>query len=240
MTSSLYILAAFLPLATAYGLAVSISRGLGSVKPLVYIEKIGCNTLQTALVIAALVVTPSLILTVVAWSAPYAAASVMMGLTVVQLARSSLSTRGSQPTRSRRELVREFWSFSAPRAVSRLFAVGLQRFDILLVSGMKGLTAAAIYAAASRFLLLGLMFVQAIQQVMAPRVSEFLARGDVSRAHVLYETTTAWLIIIAWPIYLISATAVPPHDLRSAVRLRRRRRGHPVPRNARGDGVWSG
>ena len=156
-----------------------------------------------------LLITPSLILAVVAWSLPYVAASVMMGLTVIQLIRRSTRGVTSLPARPHRELVREFWSFSAPRAVSRLFAVGLQRFDILLVSGMVGLTAAAIYAAASRFLLLGLMFVQAIQQVMAPRVSEFLARGDVPRAHVMYETTTAWLIVIAWPIYLICAIFAP-------------------------------
>ena len=38
-TVTLYVLAAFVPLATAYGVAVSISRGLGSVRPLVYIAE---------------------------------------------------------------------------------------------------------------------------------------------------------------------------------------------------------
>lgn len=207
--SSLYVLAFSLPLVAVYVIIVSTSRGLGSIKPLVYIDKIGRNTMQTALVGFVLLVTPSLLLAVVAWIAPYAAAVVVMGITVYRLVR--LNTRGgaSSTPRPLREVAKEFWGFSAPRAMSRVFSVALQRFDVLLVGSMRGLNEAAVYAAASRFLLLGLMFVQAIQQVMAPRISEFLARRDIRRAQAIYETTTAWLILISWPIYLTSASFAP-------------------------------
>jgi O-antigen/teichoic acid export membrane protein len=210
MVWALYVLASFLPLAAAYAVIVSTSRGLGSIKPLVLIEKIGRHAVQTAFVGVVLLITPSLLLAVVAWAAPYAAAAAVMVLTVLRLVRLAMADaeRPLQP-RPMRTLAAEFWSFSAPRALSRIFSVALQRFDVLLVSAIRGLEEAAVYAAASRFVLLGLMFVQAIQQVMAPRISEFLARGDRPRAHVIYETTTAWLMLISWPIYLTAAIFAP-------------------------------
>lgn len=203
--SALYVLAPFLPVVAAYVILVSTSRGLGSIKPLVLIEKLGRNSLQTASVCAAVIITPSLLLAMVAWVAPYLAALIVMGLTVLRLVRLTVGQVQDSTPGSARSVAREFWSFSGPRALSRIFAVALKRFDVLLVSALRGLEEAAVYAVASRFLVLGLMFVQAIQQVMAPRISEFLAKRDVQRAQLIYETTTAWLILMSWPIYLVSA-----------------------------------
>ena len=208
-THALYILVPFLPIVAAYGMAVSTSRGLGSIKPMVFIEKIGRNSLQTICVTGVLLVTPSLLLAVVAWGVPYLAALAAMALVVLRLLRLTLEGTEGQQSRSRRELAVEFWGFCGPRAVSRVFSVALQRLDILIVSAYRGLGEAAVYAAASRFLLLGLLFVQAIQQVMAPRISEFLARRDTDRAGLIYETTTAWLTLVSWPIYLTSALFAP-------------------------------
>ncbi len=210
LVTALYVSAPFLPIAATYFVVASASRGLGSIKPLVLIEKIGRNSLQTGLVAFALLITPSVLLAITAWVVPYAAALVVMAVPVARLLKATLA--GAQgPTASRpvRLVAREFWSFSAPRALSRVFSVALQRLDILLVSAIRGLEEAAVYAAASRFVLLGLMFVQAIQQVMAPRISEFLAREDITRARTIYQTTTAWLMLISWPIYLVSATFAP-------------------------------
>ncbi len=106
-------------------------------------------------------------------------------------------------------LARAFWVFSAPRALSRIFSVALQRFDIVIVGAIRGPADAAIYAAATRFPILGLMFVQAIQQVMAPRISQFLTLNDRERAQTLYRTTTTWLTLVSWPIYLVSVSFAP-------------------------------
>ncbi|MEJ7707697.1 MAG: polysaccharide biosynthesis C-terminal domain-containing protein [Nocardioidaceae bacterium] len=40
---------------------------------------------------------------------------------------------------------------------------------------------------------------------MAPRISGFLAKRELRRAHAMYAMTTAWLILLAWPIYITSA-----------------------------------
>jgi len=108
-----------------------------------------------------------------------------------------------------RPLASEFWRFSAPRALSRVFTISLQRFDILVVGALQGPAEAAIYAAATRFLVLGLMFVQAIQQVMTPKIAECLALGDDPRAETIYRTTTTWLTLVSWPIYLMALLFSP-------------------------------
>ena len=202
----LRVLAPGLPIAVVYIVLIAASRGLGPVKPLVLVEKIGRNSAQTGLVWLAQLLAPSATLLVLAWVAPYAAALVVMALWVRRLMRAA---RRSGPRggirRPTRQISREFWSFAAPRALSRVFSVVLQRFDILLVGALRGLEDAAVYTVASRFLIVGLMFVQAIQQVMAPKISELLAREDTERATVMYRTTTAWLTAVSWPMYLMSA-----------------------------------
>jgi len=111
--------------------------------------------------------------------------------------------------RSFREMFGDFWRFSAPRGVSRLFTVAQQRLDIILVGALRGPVDAAVYAAATRLLIVGTMLVQAIQQVMAPRISALLAVEDRQRANDVYQASTAWLITLTWPAYLTFAVFAP-------------------------------
>jgi len=210
---ALYVLLPALPLAVAYLLGLSASRGLGSVRPLVFIEKIGRGALQTLTVIVAVSFSTSLALVVLAWVLPYVAAIVALGWWLFRRLhamwlRAADASDGPAATPVA-TLARDFWAFSAPRALSRVFAVALQRFDIILVGALRGPADAAVYTVATRFLVLGLMFVQAIQQVMAPRISALLARGDDARTRRLFQTTTAWLTLVSWPIYLLSASQAP-------------------------------
>jgi len=210
---ALYVVLPAVPIGVAYLLCLSASRGLGSVRPLVLIDKIGHGALQTGAVAAAVTLTTSLTLVVLAWVLPYVAAMLVLTRwlvqrlrTVWQRARAEERERRQTPTRA---LARDFWAFAAPRALARVFAVALQRFDVILVGALLGPADAAVYMVATRFLVLGILFVQAIQQVMAPRISAFLARGDDARAQRLYQTTTAWLTLVSWPIYLLSVCQAP-------------------------------
>ena len=207
----LQVLALFLPVAVVYTTGLSASRGFGALKPLVLVEKLGRGIGQTALVWLALVVTPSLGVLALAWSLPYVAAALVLLAWLRRLYRrwTSPADADATPARPRAEVGREFWAFAAPRALSRIFSVALQRVDILVVGALLGPSEAAVYAVATRFLVLGLLFVQAIQQVMAPRISELLARSDTERANAMYRTTTTWLTIVSWPLYLLSAVFAP-------------------------------
>ena len=200
-----------MPVAVVYAITMSASRGLGSVRPLVLVEKIGRNLLETVSAGVAAAVTTSIALIVTAWVAPYAAMLIVVAVWVLRRTKRMLANsaeRSADPT-PWRPLASEFWRFSAPRAVSRVCTVALQRFDILVVAAIRGPADAAVYAAATRFLVLGLMFVQAIQQVMAPKISECLALGEDRRAEAIYRTTTTWLTLVSWPIYLQAMLFAP-------------------------------
>ncbi len=57
----------------------------------------------------------------------------------------------------------------------------LQRLDIIIVAAMLGPSEAAVYAAATRFLVLGQLGNQAISAPVEPRLSALLARRDIAR-----------------------------------------------------------
>ena len=209
--NTLVAIAPWVPVAVVYAITMSASRGLGSVRPLVLVEKIGRNLLETVSAGVAAAVTTSIALIVTAWVAPYAAMLIVVAVWVLRRTKRMLANsaeRSADPT-PWRPLASEFWRFSAPRAVSRVCTVALQRFDILVVAAIRGPADAAVYAAATRFLVLGLMFVQAIQQVMAPKISECLALGEDRRAEAIYRTTTTWLTLVSWPIYLQAMLFAP-------------------------------
>lgn len=203
-----WVLIVTLPMMVAYRLGLAVTRGFGSVKPLVVYDKIGRSAAEATGVAVVLLVSESLVLVIVAWIAPYAVAGVFVALWILRRVRANVRRLEQLPDGAQTEtspgLTGEFWRFSAPSAVSRIFSLALQRFDIVLVGALRGPSTAAVYAAATRFPVLGLMFVQAIQQVMAPRISEFLVKHDRSRALRMYRTTTVWLVLVSWPTYLMA------------------------------------
>jgi O-antigen/teichoic acid export membrane protein len=116
------------------------------------------------------------------------------------------------PRSSRREyrrLRREFWRFAGPRAVATVAQLGLQRVDVLLVAALGGLPAAALYAVAGRFVVLGQLVNQAISQAVQPRLAETLATGDRAAARRLYQSVTGWLVLATWPLYLLVTAFAP-------------------------------
>jgi O-antigen/teichoic acid export membrane protein len=205
------VLGVVLPVATVYLLGLSASRGFDAIMPLVVIEKIGRGGTQVVVCTAVLMATTSVLLLTLAWSAPYLAALVVVAFWTLDRARKVMANlhRRGDPQPPEPGLAGEFWRFSTPRAVSRLFSVALQRIDIVLIGALRGPADAALYTAATRFPILGLMFVQAIQQVMAPKISVLLALGARDRALTLYQTTTAWLILVSWPIFFGSVAFAP-------------------------------
>lgn len=97
-----------------------------------------------------------------------------------------------------------FWRFTAPRAVMSVAQITIQRIDIVLVAVLRGPAEAAIYTAATRFLVAGQFANSAINNAAQPRFAELFAVGDRREANVVYQVTTAWLILLTWPLYLLA------------------------------------
>ena len=102
-----------------------------------------------------------------------------------------------------------FWAFTAPRALAAVAQIVLQRLDIVLVAVISGPAQAAVYAAATRFLVAGQLANAALIQAAQPQLSHLFGVGDRAAAGAVYQATTAWLIVLTWPLYLLSALFGP-------------------------------
>jgi O-antigen/teichoic acid export membrane protein len=102
-----------------------------------------------------------------------------------------------------------FWAFTAPRALAGVAQIILQRLDIVLVAVISGPAQAAVYAAATRFLVAGQLANAALIQAAQPQLSHLFGIGDRAAAGAVYQATTAWLIVLTWPLYLLSALFGP-------------------------------
>jgi O-antigen/teichoic acid export membrane protein len=104
---------------------------------------------------------------------------------------------------------RGFWRFTGPRALATLAQITIQRIDIVLVAIFLGPAEAAIYTAATRFLVAGQFANAAVNQSAQPRFAELFAVDDRRGANVIYRATTAWLIVLTWPLYLLAVIYGP-------------------------------
>jgi O-antigen/teichoic acid export membrane protein len=105
--------------------------------------------------------------------------------------------------RVRNVSARSFWRFTAPRALAVTAQITVQRVDIVLVAILRGPVDAAIYTAATRFLVVGQLGNVAISMAAQPQFTELFAMRARRRVNVIYQATTAWVILLLWPLYLL-------------------------------------
>lgn len=194
-TGYLRAVAAFIPLASLESLSVAACRGMGTMRANVVVSMVLRPLTHLALcAVAVIIATGSGV--GVAWGLAYVPAA---ALAVVLMRRTA-----GRPARSRRNSVAgPFWRYTRPRAVTSIIQITIQRFDILLVAALGGAAAAGVYAAATRFVVVGQMASNALAMATEPRVAGAIARRSLPEIRVIYRTTTAWLMLLTWPIYLI-------------------------------------
>lgn len=104
---------------------------------------------------------------------------------------------------------RGFWRFTTPRAIANVAQNVLQQIDIVLVAALRGPTEAAIYTAATRFLVFGQLGGMAINKASQTRFTELFTTGDHRGVNTVYRTTTAWLVVLLCPLYLLAVAYGP-------------------------------
>ncbi|WP_433021595.1 lipopolysaccharide biosynthesis protein [Kribbella sp. CA-294648] len=197
------LLAVLLPLAVGYDLLLSISRGYSRMRPTVLLEKIGRPVLQLTAMIAVALAGGGPVALAVAWGLPF------LPFAVLALGSARRALPAKHLSGGRTSFTASFWRFTAPRAVASCAQILLQRLDIIIVAALRGPADAAIYAAATRFLVAGQLGNQAISTAVQPRLSGLLALRDMVQAGRLYQISTAWLVAISWPIFGIAAAFAP-------------------------------
>jgi O-antigen/teichoic acid export membrane protein len=213
-------LAVFLPLAVFAEPLLAATRGFRTQRPTVLIENIGRPLGQVALtlLVIAFASTPWLGL---AWVLPYLPAAVLAALWLRTLTPHRDHAMVPGPAGARRSsarerlhdhggMGREFWRYTWPQTFTVIAQIALQRAGIVLVAALSGPAQAAVFTAATRFLVAGQLANASLGTTLQPQLGEQLALGNRAEARTLFETATAWLVLIAWPLYLLCAVFAAP------------------------------
>lgn len=221
LATALRVLAVALPFAALADTMLGATRGFHEMRPTVLVDRLGRSTLQLLGVAAAAVVGSATLLAPL-WALPYIPAAVVSVLWLRRIMRryrsQSASTRElglgtadgfRADNRHGKPNARGFWQFTAPRSIASVAQIVIQRLDIVLVGVMKGPAEAAIYTAATRFLVAGQLGNSAISMASQPQLTRLFAIRDRAGANAVYQVTTAWLILLTWPIYLLAAVFGP-------------------------------
>ncbi|MEV0584217.1 lipopolysaccharide biosynthesis protein [Nonomuraea sp. NPDC050310] len=191
-------LAYAVPVMVAADILLAATRGFGSMRPTVLCDGLLLPFAQLVLVSAAAWGAVSLM--PVAWAVPYGV--------VLVLAMAAL--RGRMPhTPYLPGTGRDLWRHTGPRAVAGAIQAVFQRLDLVIVAVLGGPAQAAVYAAATRFRVVGQLANQGLAQAAQPRLVRAMAAGDLPRARELYQTTTMWLVLLTWPVWLGYAAVAP-------------------------------
>ena len=205
-------LAAALPFAALLDTFLGATRGYHDMRPTVVVDRIGRPTLQLVGVLIATLAGSAALLAPI-WVLPYIATSVAAWIWLGRIRRRAVRTTPDEAPGVDGELAnanpRGFWMFTAPRAVATVGQAIIQRLDIVLVALIRGPVDAAIYTAATRFLVAGQLGNAAISMAAAPQFSHLFARNDRRGAIAVYQSTTAWLVLLTWPLYLLAVIYGP-------------------------------
>lgn len=192
----------FIPFAAVEKLFLSATRGLGSMRPDALVEHFVRPGLQLA--VATGIVLASFDNHLIwAWGLPYAVAAAIAWAWWRTMSKAHATVH--VPSRVGGHL----WRFSIPRLLTDLAQTAMQRLDIVLVGALAGAPSAAVYAAATRFIVLGQMGRKASARAIQPQLAAALSTGSFVEANRLYQISTAWLIMVSWPIYLILLLDAP-------------------------------
>jgi O-antigen/teichoic acid export membrane protein len=217
VAAELRALAVALPFAAILDTLLGASRGYRAMGPTAIVDRIGRPLLQLAGV-GAVAIAGSAALLAPLWALPYIPAAfiawwwlrrirrrpppgVPAPRTSGPVAEHMAAANANQPLR--------FWRFTVPRGLATLAQITIQRIDIVLVAIILGPAEAAVYTAATRFLVAGQFANQAISMAAQPRFTEMFTQGDRRGANRVYKATTAWLILMTWPLYLLAVCYGP-------------------------------
>lgn len=195
-------LAPFLPAAPAATVLLAATRGYGTMLPTVLLDRIAKPTLQPGAVFVVLAAGLGVGAVVLAWAAPIGVTAILGGLWALLLIRRAEGVHPREARTPLREIGKAFWRFTIPRGLAGFFQVAIAWVDTLIISALRSTREAGIYAAATRYLLVTSLTTLAVIQVMGPKISQLIARDDRTSATTVYQVSTAWLVLLTWPVNL--------------------------------------
>lgn len=203
-------LAPFVVLNAASTVVTSGTRGFHTMIPLVVVNNIGRPILRPILAFAVIAAGMGAVAVTLAYGLPVAAGFVVALLWLYRLVRRA---EGRGPGRSSptpvAKLASEFWRFASGRALAAVFSTTVWWLQPLLLGGLRSTVDAGVYVATTRYVSLGHFALTVLYMAISPQISALLSQGDHARAEGMYRTSTSWLMLSSWPIYLSLALFAP-------------------------------
>jgi O-antigen/teichoic acid export membrane protein len=211
VTTYIRVLVPFIPLGAVSTVALGGTRGFATLIPPMMVDNFGKPALRPVLMISVLAAGLGAVAIGLAWALPIVAGLVVGLLWLRVLLRRAEGNNADDrgPARSPRSLAGEFWRFSAPTALAGVSQRAILWLDTLLIGGLATTADAGVYTATTRYLLPGLALSQALNAAISPQISALVTKGSLHEAQTIYRTSTAWLVAISWPIYLVLAAWAP-------------------------------
>jgi len=193
-----------LPAAVITTVAEAAARGLGKTGPYVLFDRITRPALQVlgAAVVVVAVGETAWVGLASTYAVPFILTALVMVPWLAAMRRRAERRAGTSAQPTTRADWLGFWRFSAPRAGTSLMSLALQRLDVIIIAALRGPADAALYTAATRFLVVGQTAANALSMAVQHRFSALLSVGRRADANRLYQMTTTWLIVMIWPFYL--------------------------------------
>jgi O-antigen/teichoic acid export membrane protein len=205
----LRVLGPLLPASAAFTVVLAASRGFGSMRPTVVLDKFVRAGLQVGLELAVVLLGLGATAVALAWGGPFAVGLALAIVWMVALLRRAERGEALEEPSSTAALASEFWRFTAPRSLAGFFQVGILWLDTLLIGALRSAASAGGYGAATRYITVGTFANLAVIQVLGPKLSELLARHDRAGAQHVYQVATSWLMMLVWPYYVTLAVFAP-------------------------------
>ena len=170
------------PFAALLDTFLGATRGYRDMRPTVAVGGVCRTVLQlVGVLIAGLAGAAALLAPL--WALAYIPAAIAAWIWLRRIRRRSPPSAGSRgrPAGATSANPDRFWIFTAPRALALGAQLVIQRLDIVLVAIIRGPVDAAIYTAATRFLVVGQLGNQAISMAAQPQLSRLFGLGDLAR-----------------------------------------------------------
>ncbi len=198
---------AFSPAIPAWAITAGLlgaTRGLGSMSPTVVVSQVmrpgGQILLLGTLYLRG---SPTAFEVGLAWMIPVVVAMFAAVLSVARLG-------GFEGSASSAVSSAEFWEFARPRSLANALQIALERIDVIFVQALLGADAAGVYGALTRYIAAGNFLIFAVAQAVSVTLRRAIAAADFARAGEILRQTTTWLVLAAWPYFLIVALKPEP------------------------------
>ncbi len=103
-----------------------------------------------------------------------------------------------------------FWGYTRARAVANSLQIALERIDVILVGAILGTAEAAVYGALTRFISAGNFLIFSVAQAVSTNMRQAIAHERMQEAGQLLKQASTWLVLIAWPYFLLLAFKPEP------------------------------